>query len=81
MVARNTKVKPGRVVGVVQRSPRVEVRFQICHFDGRLIFDVRKYLALPGGAPTPTTKGVAFPVEELPALRDAVLAAIEEMGK
>ncbi len=43
-----------------------------------LYFDVRKFVALPGGAPTPTEKGLGFLVEELPVLFDAVSAAIEE---
>jgi hypothetical protein len=47
-----------------------------------LYFDARKYVSEAGGAPCPTTQGVSVRAEtdELVALRDAVAAALAEIG-
>lgn len=78
MVTGKLKGKAVRTLAVIKRNPRVEMRLELRRFDGVLYLDVRKFVALPGGAPCPTEKGAGFLVSELPALRDAIDAAIEE---
>jgi hypothetical protein len=70
-----------RVLAVLKRGPRTEVRLELVRFAGLLRLDCRNYIALAGGAPCPTLKGVGFRIEELQALRDAVDAAIRETSE
>ncbi len=71
------------VVGKIRKSPSNEIWVVLTDFTGSPRLDVREYFHAGGDAGfRPTRKGVSVPVDQIPALCDAIdaLASAKELG-
>jgi transcriptional coactivator p15 (PC4) len=61
-----------RVVQVIRKGPRQEIRVSLSKFRGQTLGDLRLFVANEQGEWIPTTKGCTIGVEQLDELAEAV---------
>ncbi len=67
-----------QTIVVLEKNTRETVHVRILEYDGRRFVDLRVFSG-NGDRPLPTKKGLAFPVEQVPALIEA-LGRVGEAG-